>query len=84
MRYYKTVENGYITSVGTGLSGEEISITEYNNLLSVIGNRPQDTYDTWYRLREDLTWESYSAPAADPDPEIDASEAFEIIFGGAE
>lgn len=82
MRFYIEIENGYILSIGTGNSGEEISEERYNEVLSVILAKPQETETVDYRLREDLTWEQYEIDPPDPDPEIDDSEAFDIIFGG--
>lgn len=80
---YKYVDNGYILAVGTGGMGEEITEGEYNEIMSVIHNKPPRTDTTDYRLRDDLTWEEYPIDPPDLDPEIDDAEAFEIIFGGA-
>ena len=82
MRYYKIIENGYIKAVGTGGGGTEIIQSEYENLLSVIVNKPPRTDTTDYRLTEGLEWEAYEVDPPDPDPEIDAAEAFALIFGG--
>ena len=65
MRFYKTIENGYITSIGTGGGGTEITETEYNEILSVIQNKPPRDGSIDYRLKADLTWEQYER-----EPEI--------------
>ena len=81
MRYYKMTDNGYILCIGTGLGGIEITESEYNEILSVIHNKPTGTATTDYHLREDLTWEEYEIPPM-PEPDIDDSEALEILLGG--
>ena len=52
--YYKRVENNIITAIGTLNSANdsvaEISETEYNNLISVIANKPVYTLEYIYRL----------------------------------
>lgn len=52
--YYKQVENGIILSIGTlevaNDSLTEITEIEYNNLLEVIVNKPDDTLEHIYRL----------------------------------
>lgn len=81
MRYYKVIFNEYILAVGTGNGGEEITETEYNEIHSVIQNRPaQDGYG--YRLKTDLTWEQYELPVEE-DPELTEEEALDILLGGA-
>ena len=83
MRFYKNIEKGYIATIGAGLGGIEITAEEYNNLLTLIRNRPTPPEGHDYRLREDLTWEEYEIPPVDPtDEEISDSEALAIILGG--
>ena len=64
MRYYKSIENGYILAVGTGFGGEEITEAEYTEIMAVIQNRPH-AEGKGYKLRTDLTWEEYDLP---PEP----------------
>lgn len=80
---YKQIRTGYIVSIGENIGGVEIPETEYNEILSVIHNKPPATDTTDYRLREDLTWEEYPIDPPDPDPEIDDSELLDILMGGA-
>lgn len=82
MRYFKAISDGYIMTVGTGNGGEEITEAEYNEILSVILNKPPATETTGYRLRTDLTWEEYAIDPPDPDPDMDDAEAFQYLFGG--
>lgn len=84
MRFYKQLSAGYILALGTGNGGTEITEAEYNEILSVIHNKPAATETTDYRLREDLTWEEYPIDPPDPDPEIEDAEVYDILFGGAE
>lgn len=83
MRYFKHVSDGYIQYIGTGSGGTEITESEYNEILSVIHNKPQGTATTDYRLREDLTWEEYEIPPM-PEPEPEAQEILDILTGVSE
>lgn len=62
MRYYKSIENDYLLSIGTGSGHEEITPEEYAQILGIIRARPtaEDGYE--YRLKADLTWELYELP----------------------
>ena len=60
MRYYKTIDDGYITAIGTGGGGTEITESEYNEIMTVIQNKPPRTETTDYHLKTDLTWEAYT------------------------
>lgn len=84
MRYYKLVENGYITAIGTGGGGTEITEMEYNTIMSVIQSKPKWIGTTDYHLKTDLTWEAYERISEEPSDEIDADEALDILIGGAE
>ena len=84
MRFYKTIDNGYIISIGTGNGGEEITEQEYAEILSVIRNKPTPLDGHDYRLKTDLTWEAYEIDPPDPDPELDDAEALDILLGGEE
>lgn len=81
MRYYIQKDDEYIYGIGTGESGEEITEEEYNELLTIIRNRPvREGYG--YRLKTDLTWEGHETP---PEPdEPDAEEIVSILLGGEE
>ena len=75
MRYYKLNIDGYLVSVGSGTGGTEITESEYNELLSIIHNRPtpQSGYD--YKLKADsLEWELVELPPID-DTDEDATES---------
>lgn len=83
MRFYKMINDGYIASIGTGAGGTEITESEYNEIMTAIQNKPEATETTDYQLKTDLTWEAYEVePVTDPD--IDDTEALNIILGGAE
>ena len=68
MRFYKTVSDGYLVSVGIGSGGKEITASEYAEILATIRNKPtaRDGFD--YRLKTDLTWEEYELPPVEPEP----------------
>lgn len=82
-RYYKNFDGGYISAIGTGVGGEEITKEEYENILSVIRNRPTPEAGYDYRLKTDLTWELVALPPEEDDPELSDTEALDIILGGA-
>ena len=72
---YKVIIDGYLVSVGTGSGGTEITESEYNDLLSIIHNRPtpQSGYD--YKLKADtLEWELVELPPID-DTDEEATES---------
>lgn len=82
MKYYKITSNGYIISIGTGNGGTEITEEEYNEILSVIRNKPTPTKTTDYMLKEDLTWEAYTIEPVEPEPT--AEEIVNILTGETE
>lgn len=83
LRYYKIVDGGYITQIGTGMGYLEISAEEYALIKEMTKNRPTPPEGYDYRLREDLTWEEYELPIVDPvEEEISDEEALAIILGG--
>ena len=71
MRYYKTIDSGYIVSIGTGNSGAEITEQEYAEILETIRNKPTASEGFDYRLKTDLTWEEYAMPPIEPEPLTD-------------
>lgn len=73
VRCYKQLSDNYITAVGTGCGGEEITEAEYDEIMSIIQSRPQAA-GKGYRLKTDLTWEEYDLPHQ-PEPELTAEEA---------
>lgn len=84
MRHYKIIENGYITSIGTGGDGTWINETEYNTILTAIQNKPARVGDIDYRLKEDLTWEQYERHDPVVPEELDPEEAMNILLGRSE
>ena len=86
MRYYKTIDNGYISAIGTGGGGTEITETEYNEIMTAIQSKPPRTEDTDYHLTEQLEWVAYERiePTPTDDDEIEAEEALSILTGATE
>lgn len=85
VRYNKQLRDNFVTAIGTGSGDTEITETEYNQILSIIQNRPQ-AEGKGYRLKTDLTWEEYDLPPEpelSDDDEISDDEALSIITGGA-
>ena len=80
--YYKIIEGEYITAIGTGIGDVEIAQEEYENILSIIRDRPTPEAGYTYKLRTDLTWELVEAPVEPVDDEISDAEALDIILGG--
>ena len=81
MRFYKQTDSNYILAIGTGNGSTEITESEYNEILTVIQNKPQATTTTDYRLKTDLTWEAYEVEPI-PDPEPEPQEILDILLGG--
>ena len=79
--FYKIIENGYIATIGTGNGGEEITETQYIEILSMLRNTPTATDGFAYRLTDELEWELYELPE-EADPDLTAEEALDIILGG--
>lgn len=84
MRFYKLIDNEYISSIGTGGGGTEIAESEYYKILSTIQNKPPREGSIDYRLKEDLTWEQYEREPEPPaeEMEIDSEEALNLLLGG--
>lgn len=83
MRYYKSVSDGYIMSFGIGNGGTEINESEYNEIMTVIQNAPQETDTIGYMLKKDLTWESYEKEPVVVD-DATAEELLSILTGESE
>ena len=60
MRYFKRIEDGYIIMIGTGNGGTEITDAEYDEIMSIIHNKPTETALVGYRLKTDMTWEEFN------------------------
>ena len=86
MRYYKILQDGYILSVGKGAGGEDLTESEYTQILDSIRNKPTAPDGYGYRLKSDLTWERLELPVSpeDTDQDLTDAEALAIILGGAE
>lgn len=65
MKYYKVVEDGYITVIGSNIVGDEITEAEYTALLDAIKNAPSAEEGFEYRLTEAGQWELFEVPVAD-------------------
>ena len=53
MRYYKDIQDGYIVAIGTGGGGGvEITESEYESIMAVIQDKPEQTETTDYHLRD--------------------------------
>ena len=83
MKYFRNIQDDYITALSTGSGGEEITQEEYEHILSLVRSCPKADTGYQYRLKTDLTWELVEMPPEDTDPEISESEALDIILGGA-
>ena len=63
--------------------GEEITETQYEEILSMLRSRPEAPEGYAYRLTKDLVWEQYELPPEENDPELTEAEMLEILLGGA-
>ena len=58
MKYYKTTQGDYTSSIGTSIGEAEITQEEYEKVISEINNYQVNLDEnTIYRLKADLTWE---------------------------
>ncbi len=82
MNYYKQIENNFILAIGTGGGGTEITEAEYDEIMTVIHNKPPATETIDYRLKTDLTWEQYEVepPVPDDDPPDNLQESAEYLL----
>lgn len=66
--YTKTIENGYILQIGSSTVSDNLVIedgitkAEYDEILSVIENKPEDTNTHYYKLKDTLEWEEVPYP----------------------
>lgn len=83
MRYFENRDGNYITTFGKAShGGEAITEDRYNAIIEAVQNAPEETETIGYRLKTDLTWESYEKEPQ-PEPDLSAEEIVDIIFGGA-
>lgn len=62
----------------------EITAEQYNEILTMLRNRPNAPEGYGYRLTDDLQWELYELTPVEveEDPELSAEEALDIIVNG--
>ena len=89
MRYYKITANGYLHSIGTGgMTGEEITQQEYENIENVIRNAPAAPDGYAYVLTESLEWELVRVEMPDVIDTMTETEqkaaAYDIFMGVSE
>ena len=79
--YYKQIKDNILVAIGEskaiGEEQTEITAEEYNNILSAIQNKPEDTETIIYKLNaETLEYEPYDRPEEpepiETDPTIDS------------
>ena len=64
-----------ITSNRFYYNGKEITVAEYDHILSVIRSKPTAPDGYGYRLTAELEWELYELPVEETDEEVSESEA---------
>lgn len=76
MKYYKTLNDGYLVCVGVGSGDTEITEPEYNELLSIIHDRPVLLLTGFdYKLKTDnLEWELVELSEPSEYDDTDATE----------
>lgn len=88
MNYFKLEENGYILAVGRGGGKTPITADEYDAIMVAMETRPAPSPGVDYRLRYDLSWESYTVeapPEEDGRPtQADYALAARILLGEVE
>lgn len=83
MKFFKEINEGYITSIATQIGDGNGNITEseYNALLDLIHNKPTAPEGFDYRLKTDLTWELHELPPTPEDDEEAITEDYEEALG---
>ena len=72
MRYYKNLVDGYVVSLEkreTPANGAEITENQYNEIMSMLRNRPTAPDGYAYRLTAEMEWELYEISVADENYE---------------
>lgn len=75
--FYKVIEENYIVGIGESSAigdNTEITLEEYNSILEVVRNKPQDTEDTIYKLNVDLEYVPTDRPIEEPTEEVESEE----------
>lgn len=79
VKYFKNLDGEYIFSVGEGLGDVEITKEEYENILSIVHDRPTAEIGFVYKLRTDLTWELVEAPVVEVDEEATEADYLDAL-----
>ena len=87
MKFFKRLQGEYISNIRTGeavLDETDIEITEleYNDILTAIRNKPEDTEEVVYRLNNDTLEYDACIPAPPEPPEPTSEELLSILLGG--
>ena len=95
MRYYKQISDTYLTAIGTGYGGTEITEAEYNALLAEIREKAAlvdklyggeitiaDVPTDWQEEIQRRVDERIAAEGTAAEQDIPAEEALDIILGG--
>lgn len=79
--YWKQIIDGYITAIGTGKGKVQITQAEYDEILSMLRNRPTAPEGYGCRLTADLVWELYELPPEEVTDEEATAEDYEAALG---
>lgn len=66
---------------GYYFKGNSITEERYNEILTIIHDRPQAPEGYTYILTDSIEWELYEVPIEE-DPELTELETLEILLGG--
>jgi len=70
--FAKVIEDGFVTAIGIGIVGAEITEPEYHTIMRKIQSKPSDPDGYTYKLRADtLEWELVELPSVEPEPLTD-------------
>ena len=79
MRFTKIIVEGFILGLAIANKGVEITEQEYNELTEIFHAMPTPREGYEYKLTADREW--VEVPL-DIDPELDDTEALDILLGG--
>lgn len=82
--FSKEIKDGYVVGISDGGNiGDQITESEYDEIMTAIHSRPTATSGYTYRLKTDLTWELCELPAEEEteDDEATPEEIEEALEG---
>lgn len=71
-KYFINFDGDYIFSIGEGVGDMEITKEEYENIVTIVKNRPIEE-NKCYKLKKDLTWDALEVEVI-PEDEMEITD----------